>query len=59
MKLAALLLLPAGWLLVVSALMLLAAAVPRGVFVAAGLGVEALGLILLVRTHLGAGRERQ
>jgi hypothetical protein len=59
MKLAGLLLLPAGWLLVVSALVLLAAAFARGAFVFAGLGVEILGLVLLIRAHLGAARERE
>lgn len=53
MKLAGLLLLPAGWLLVISALVLLAASVARGAFVFAGIGVEVLGLVLLVRSHLG------
>jgi protein-S-isoprenylcysteine O-methyltransferase Ste14 len=54
MKLAGLLLLPAGWLLVVCALVLLVSSVPRGAFVFAGIGVEILGLVLLVRAHLGA-----
>ncbi|MGB6199777.1 MAG: hypothetical protein WA871_05010 [Candidatus Acidiferrales bacterium] len=59
MKLAGLLLLPAGWLLVVSALVLLAAAAPRGAFVLAGVGVEIIGLVLLIRAHLGPTRERE
>jgi hypothetical protein len=59
MKLAGLLLLPAGWLLVVSALVLLGAAFARGAFVFAGLGVEILGAVLLIRAHLGAARERE
>jgi hypothetical protein len=54
MKLAGLLLLPAGWLLVVCALALLVAPVPRGAFVFAGIGVEILGLVLVARAHLGA-----
>jgi hypothetical protein len=51
MKLAGLLLLPAGWLLVVSALVLLGAAFARGAFVFAGLGVEILGAVLLIRAR--------
>jgi hypothetical protein len=59
MKLAGLLLLPAGWLLVISALVLLAASVPRGAFVFAGIGVEIMGLVLLFRAHLGVPPEHE
>jgi hypothetical protein len=59
MKLAGLLLLPAGWLLVVSALALLTAAFSRGAFVFAGMGVEILGAVLLIRAHLVAPWERE
>jgi hypothetical protein len=52
MKIAAFLLLLAGWALVLSALSLLPRALPRNAFVAAGLAVEALGLVLAVRAHL-------
>ena len=52
MKIAAFLLLLAGWALVLSALSLLTRAVPRDAFVAAGIAVEALGLVLAVRAHL-------
>ncbi len=52
MKIAAFLLLLAGWALVLSALSLLTRAVPRDAFVAAGMAVEALGLALAVRAHL-------
>jgi hypothetical protein len=52
MKIAAFLLLLAGWALVLSAVSLLTRAVPRDVFVAAGVAVEALGLVLAVRAHL-------
>jgi hypothetical protein len=52
MKLAGLLLLPAGWLLVLAAVILLPAAVAsQGAFVLAGVAVELLGLVLLFRTH--------
>ena len=52
MKIAGFLLLLAGWLLVLSALCLLARPAPRDVFLAAGMAVEALGLVLVVRAHL-------
>ncbi len=58
MRLAGLLLLPAGWGLVIAAVILLAAATPRTAFVLAGLAVEILGLALLIRTHLPVRRER-
>jgi len=59
MKVAGFLLLLAGWGIVVSALALLAPAVPRTVFVLSGLGVEALGLSLAVRAHLVLREERE
>jgi uncharacterized membrane protein YccC len=52
------LLLLAGWGLVLAALALLTASVPRAAFVLAGLGVEIVGLALVMRAHLisqGAG----
>jgi hypothetical protein len=52
MKVAGLLLLPAGWALVLADIALLAAAGPRSVFLLAGLGVEVLGLVLAARSHL-------
>jgi hypothetical protein len=51
MKLAGFLLLLTGWLLVLSAVVLLASYVPRTVFVLAGFAVEILGLILFARYH--------
>jgi hypothetical protein len=51
MKMAAFLLLVAGWLLVLAALMLLRAPGARIAFVLAGLGVEVLGLVLIFRAH--------
>ena len=50
MKLAAMLLLVAGWVIVVAALVLLPAT-SRAVFVLAGLAVEILGLVLAIRAH--------
>jgi len=52
MRLAGFLLLPAGWLIVLAAVMILQAPVPRTAFVLAGIGVETLGLILVVRSYL-------
>jgi hypothetical protein len=45
------LLLLAGWGLVLAALALLVADVPRGAFVLAGMGVEIVGLVLVIRSH--------
>jgi hypothetical protein len=59
MKLAGFLLLLAGWLLVLSAVVLLAAPSPRAAFVLAGVAVEVLGLVLVVRTHLLPRGERE
>jgi hypothetical protein len=50
MKLAGMLLLPAGWVLVVSSVALFARSGMRGIFVLSGLGVELLGLILALRS---------
>ncbi|PWT98714.1 MAG: hypothetical protein C5B51_28625 [Terriglobia bacterium] len=51
MKIAALFLLLAGWLLVLAAVVLLRTPAPQAAFVLAGLGVEALGVGLLFRSH--------
>jgi hypothetical protein len=50
-KLFGFLLLLAGWVLVVSALALLAADAPRDIFILAGVGVEIVGLVIVVRAH--------
>ena len=52
MKLAGLLLLVAGWAIVVFAVALLPSAGVRAGFVLAGVAVELLGLGLAVRSHL-------
>lgn len=52
MKVAGLLLLFAGWLLVIAALMLLPPNGARTAFIAAGVCVEILGFVLTVRAHL-------
>jgi hypothetical protein len=58
MRLAGFLLLPAGWGLVIAALILLAAAGPRTAFILAGFGIEVLGLVLLIRSHIPPRRDR-
>jgi hypothetical protein len=45
------LLLLAGWGIVLAALALLAADAPRMAFVLAGMGVEIVGLVLVIRSH--------
>jgi hypothetical protein len=50
-KLFGFLLLLAGWGLVISALALLAADAPRNIFILAGLGVEIVGLVIVIRAH--------
>jgi hypothetical protein len=54
MKVAGLLMLPAGWFIILSALALLHTFMAQHVFVAAGIGVEILGLVLFARSHLTA-----
>jgi hypothetical protein len=51
MKVVSLLLLLAGWFLVLAAVVLLASPPSRAGFVLAGIAVEALGLILIFRSH--------
>ncbi len=59
MKLAGFLLLAAGWGIVLSAIALLRAPAVAGGFIAAGIGVEVLGLALAARSHIAArGRKR-
>ncbi|MHB8652494.1 MAG: hypothetical protein ACYDA9_01310 [Terriglobia bacterium] len=58
MKLVGFLLLLSGWALVLSALILLGSALPRTSFILAGVGVQALGLVLVTRSHLVPRRER-
>lgn len=51
MKLAGLVLLLSGWLIVVVALAILPTQTERAAFVVAGLAVEIIGLVLAVRAH--------
>jgi hypothetical protein len=59
LKLAGFLLLLAGWAIVLAAVVLLVPALPRTGFVLAGMGVEVLGLIFVVRSHLALQEERR
>ena len=59
MKIFGFLLLLAGWGLVLTALRLLAASAPRAAFVLAGLGVEIVGLALVMRAHLASRGARE
>jgi hypothetical protein len=52
MKLTGFLMLVAGWGIVLASMSLLASTNPRVIFVLAGLGVEVIGLVLVVRSHL-------
>ena len=51
MKFVGFLLLLAGWGLVLAAIMMLAGSAPRAAFVFSGIGVEILGLALVIRAH--------
>ena len=52
MKIAGFLLLVAGWLLVLSAVVLLPPGAPQAVFTLAGIAVEVLALAIVFRAHL-------
>jgi hypothetical protein len=58
MKLAGFLLLLAGWVIVLSSVILLRSAPSQAAFVLAGIGVEAFGLALVIRSHLVLRGER-
>jgi hypothetical protein len=51
MKVLGFLLLLAGWAIVLAAVVLLRTELQRSMFVMAGIGVEVLGTILVVRAH--------
>jgi hypothetical protein len=57
MKYAGLLVMPAGFFLVIAALVLFAEPMQRAIFVVCGLAVEALGLCVAVRGHMLARGE--
>ncbi len=59
MKIIGLVMMPAGWFLVLAALVLLRAFLAQSLFVAAGTGVEIMGLVLFARAHLSPKRGRE
>jgi hypothetical protein len=59
MKFLGFMLLLAGWGLVLAAVALLAAGGARVAFVLAGVGVEILGLVLVIRAHPAPEGERE
>jgi hypothetical protein len=59
MKLAGFLLLLAGWVIVLSTLVLLHSAPAQTTFLLAGIAVELLGLTLVVRAHLVLGEAKE
>jgi hypothetical protein len=59
MKLAGFFLLAAGWIIVLAAVVLLGSAMPRTAFVLAGIGVEILGLALVIRAHMVPSEEQE
>lgn len=59
MKSLGFLLLLAGWGIVLAAVALLAGSAPRAAFVLAGIGVEILGLVLVIRAHPAPRGERE
>jgi hypothetical protein len=59
MKVAGFLLLLAGWVLVLAALILLRSLRAQTGFVLAGVAVEGLGLVLAVRSHLAPRPDRR
>jgi hypothetical protein len=59
MKLFGFLLLLAGWFIVLAAIVLLSSPPSRAGFVSAGIGVECVGLTLVVRGHLISREEER
>jgi len=59
MKAVGFLMLPAGWFLVLAAIVLFAAPSLRVAFVLAGIAVETLGLVLVFRAHLIPREEKR
>lgn len=57
MKLAGFLLLLAGWVIAVAAVVLLKTIAARTAFVLAGIGIEVAGLVMVFRSHLLARRD--
>jgi hypothetical protein len=59
MKFLGFLLLLAGWGIVLTAVALLGTSAARAAFVLAGVGVEILGLVLVIRAHPAPRGERE
>jgi hypothetical protein len=59
MKAMGVLMLPAGWFLVLAAVLLFPSPALRGAFAVVGFGVEALGLGLTFRSHLIPREEKK
>lgn len=59
LKPAGFLLLLTGWALVICAVVLLKQEAARGGFALAGMGVEAIGLVLVLRCHIAPKPERR
>jgi membrane-bound ClpP family serine protease len=57
MKFAGVMLLLAGWIILLAAVALLASPAPRAAFVLAGMAVEVLGLAILFRSNFIFRRE--
>jgi len=59
MRLAGLLLLVAGWAIVLAAFLMLGSTAARAAFVAAGVAIEILGLGLVARSHVSVREARR
>jgi hypothetical protein len=59
LKLIGCLLLFSGWLITIAALVMLTAFAQRAAFVAAGMGVEVLGLVLITQAYTSKQRSAQ
>lgn len=57
MKNAGVLVMPAGFFLVVAAILLFSTPVPRAIFVLCGIAVQLLGLAVAVRGHMNSRGE--
>jgi hypothetical protein len=59
MRLAGFLLLLSGWGIALTAVILLRAPAPRSAFIVAGMAIEGAGLVLVARSHLQLGGEKE
>ena len=59
MKLAGFLLLLAGWAIAMTAIVILPSAGARAAFLLAGMAVEAVGLVIVFRSHLAVEKEER